>query len=383
MDISEYSYVVVGSGLLGSVVAERVANHLNTPVLVIEKRDHIGGNCYSATDSTTGIEYHRYGTHIFHTSNEKVWNYIRRFTNFNSYRHKVLSHHKGQLYPFPINLATINQFYRRNLKPYEVEDFLASIRQSHRNNDNFEAQVISKLGPELYEAFFRHYTIKQWQIDPRDLPASIFHRIPIRSNYDDNYFHDHWQGIPEKGYTALFENLLADKKIKVLLKTDFFQIRQALNPDACLIYSGAIDQFFNYKYGKLNWRTLRFEQETIDKKDYQGNAVINYPDPEFPYTRIHEPRHLHPEKGYQLDKTIVFREYSLADTDNNPYYPISSAASQKLLDHYRKDAAELKNVFISGRLGDYKYYDMHQTIARALEIFESGILPLMATTHVL
>jgi UDP-galactopyranose mutase len=383
MDIAEYSYVVVGSGLLGAVVAERIANQLKEPVLVIEKRAHIGGNCYSTTDRETGIEYHRYGTHIFHTSNEKVWNYIRRFTNFNSYRHKVLSHHKGQTYPFPVNLATINQFYCRSLKPYEVEDFLASVRQPQPQPvaDNFEAQVIAQLGPELYEAFFRHYTIKQWQLDPRDLPAAVFHRIPIRSSYDDNYFHDHWQGIPEKGYTSLFESLLADKKIRVLLNTDFFELRQRLKPSACLIYSGAIDQFFDYRYGKLSWRTLRFEQETIDTMDYQGNSVINYPDPEFPYTRVHEPRHLHPEKDYPRNKTIIFREYSLADQGDNPYYPIATAANQGLLNLYRQDAAKLQRVFISGRLGDYKYYDMHQTIGRALEIFETGILPLIAAAH--
>ena len=381
MDISEYSYVVVGSGLLGAVVAERIANHIKEPVLVIEKRDHIGGNCYSTTDRETGIEYHRYGTHIFHTSNEKVWNYIRRFTSFNGYRHKVLSNHKGQIYPFPINLATINQFFGLSLKPYEVEGFLASVRQPQPSTDNFEAQVIAQLGPDLYEAFFRHYTIKQWQLDPRDLPAAIFHRIPIRSSYDDNYFHDHWQGIPEKGYTSLFESLLADKRIKVLLNTDFFELRQFLKPDACLVYSGAIDQFFDYRYGKLSWRTLRFEQETIETTDYQGNSVINYPDPEFPYTRIHEPRHLHPEKDYPRNKTIIFREYSLADQGNNPYYPIDSAANQRLLNRYQADAARLRHVFISGRLGDYKYYDMHQTIARALEIFETGILPLKTTTH--
>jgi UDP-galactopyranose mutase len=376
MDIAEYSYVVVGSGLLGAVVAERIASHLKEPVLVIEKRDHIGGNCYSTTDRETGIDYHRYGTHIFHTSNEKVWNYIRKFTNFNSYRHKVLSHHKGQTYPFPVNLTTINQFFGLDLKPFEVDDFLATIRRPQPAADNFEAQAIAQLGPELYEAFFRHYTIKQWQLDPLDLPAAIYRRIPIRSNYDDNYFHDDWQGIPEKGYTSLFGNLLADKRISVLLNTDFFSIRQQLKPGACLIYSGAIDQFFDYKYGKLSWRTLRFEQETLDTMDYQGNSVINYPDPEFPYTRIHEPRHLHPEKDYSRDKTIIFREYSLADHGSNPYYPISSAANQRLVDLYQQDAARLRNVFISGRLGDYKYYDMHQTIARALEIFETGILPL-------
>jgi UDP-galactopyranose mutase len=382
MDISEYSYIVVGSGLLGAVTAERIANHLDQPVLVIEKRDHIGGNCYSATDPATGIEYHRYGTHIFHTSNEKVWNYIRRFITFNTYRHKVLSSFKDRIYPFPINLATINQFYNRNLKPYEVEAFMDSLREPVAGMPaNFEEQAIALLGRELYEAFFKYYTLKQWQADPRHLPPTIFNRLPFRTSYDDNYFFDRWQGIPEKGYTHLFERLLANRKIRVLLNTDFFSIRHLLKKDACLVYSGAIDRFFDYKHGRLTWRTLRFEQEIIDKEDYQGNAVINFPEAEIPYTRIHEPRHLHPEKDYPKDKTIIFREYSLADRGENPYYPIASQENQRLLALYRQEAARLKNVFISGRLGDYKYYDMHQTIDRALEIFETGILPLTSTIH--
>jgi UDP-galactopyranose mutase len=382
MDITEYSYVIVGSGLLGAVTAERIANQLNQPVLVLEKRGHIGGNCYSATDGATGIEYHQYGTHIFHTSNEKVWNYIRRFTTFNTYRHKVLSCYKGSFYPFPINLATINQFFNRRLTPREAEQFMASLRiPAAGTPQNFEEQAISLLGLELYEAFFRNYTLKQWQVDPRQLPPAIFNRLPFRTNYDDNYFFDRWQGIPEKGYTDLFERLLANKKIRVLLNTDFFELRHRLKKDACLIYSGPIDRFFDYKYGKLNWRTLRFEQETIGQKDYQGNSVINFPETEIPYTRIHEPRHLHPEKEYPGDKTIVFREFSLPDTGDNPYYPISSEENQRLLHLYKKEAAQLENVFISGRLGDYKYYDMHQTIDRALEIFETRILPLTPSVH--
>ena len=381
MDLTDYSYIVVGSGLLGSVIAERIATQLDQPVLVIEKRPHIGGNCYSATDPATGIEYHQYGTHIFHTSNKKVWNYIKQFTTFNTYRHKVLTSHNGHVYPFPINLATINQFYHNDLNPCEVEDFMATVRINIPDPQNFEEQALSKLGRPLYEAFFKHYTIKQWQTDPRSLPASIFNRIPFRTDYDDNYFFDRWQGIPEKGYTDLFERLLADKKIKVLPNTDYFDLRQRLNKDACLVYSGPIDRFFDYKYGKLSWRTLRFEQQTLDQPDYQGNSVINFPDPADPYTRIHEPRHLHPEKHYQTEKTIIFREYSLSDQGDNPYYPIANESNNQLLAKYREEAAGLKNVFISGRLGDYKYYDMHQTIGRALEIFELGILPLTLETH--
>ncbi len=384
MDITDYSYVVVGSGLLGAVVAERIASQLDQPVLVIEKRDHIGGNCYSAVDPATGIEYHRYGTHIFHTSNEKVWNYIRRYTTFNSYRHKVLSCYNDRLYQFPINLETINRFYNVNLKPYEVDAFMDTVRKGGAGEpSNFEEQAIARLGRDLYEAFFKYYTVKQWQADPRDLPASIFNRLPFRKNYDDNYFFDRWQGIPEKGYTDLFQRLFADKKIRVMLNTDYFDLRHRLKKDACLIYSGPIDRLFDYKYGRLSWRTLRFEQEVVDKEDYQGNAVINYPGPDIPYTRIHEPRHLHPEKAYRKDKTIIFREYSLADKGDEPYYPIPSESNQRLLALYQQEARMLKNIFISGRLGDYKYYDMHQTIDKALEIFETGVLPLTRTIHAL
>jgi UDP-galactopyranose mutase len=382
MEWKDYSYVVVGSGFSGAVIAERIASQLGQPVLVVEKRDHIGGNCYSEVDSATGIECHRYGTHIFHTSNERVWNYIRRFTSLNTYRHQVLSCHKGHNYRFPINLETINQFYRVNLRPYEVDDFMDTIRdKSIRCPANFEEQALALLGRGLYEAFFRSYTIKQWQADPRQLPASIFNRIPVRKNYDESYFSDTWQGIPEAGYTVLFSNLLADTKIRVLLHTDYFALKDRLDPDACVIYSGPIDRLFGYKYGKLSWRTLRFEKETIDTDDFQGNAVINFPDPDIPYTRIHEPRHLHPERQYQTKKTIIFREYSLADEGDEPYYPIPSAENQRLLALYRREAARQTNLFITGRLGDYKYYDMHQTIDRALDIFETGILPLNSLTH--
>jgi UDP-galactopyranose mutase len=374
--------VVVGSGLLGSVIAERITSQLGQPVLVIEKRGHIGGNCYSETDQTTGIEYHTYGTHIFHTSNAKVWDYIRQFTTFNSYRHQVLSSHEGRIYQFPINLETINQFFHVNLKPFEVETFMATVRDSSITDpSNFEEQAISQLGRQLYEAFFKYYTLKHWQIDPRELPASIFNRLPIRKNYIENYFFDQWQGIPENGYTHLFQRLLSDKKIRVLLDTDYFMMRDQLNKDACLIYSGPIDRFFDYKYGRLNWRTLRFEKEIIPTEDYQGNSVINFPGADIPYTRIHEPRHLHPERVYDTEKTVIFREYSLADNGEAPYYPIASRENQHLLTQYKQEASLLKNIFISGRLGDYKYYDMDQTIKRALEIFEDEILPATSARH--
>jgi UDP-galactopyranose mutase len=376
MDISDYSFVVVGSGLLGAVIAERIGNHLDKPVLVIEKRDHIGGNCYSETEATTQIEYHKYGTHIFHTSNEKVWKYVNQFTTFNAYRHQVLTSYLNKIYQLPINLETINSFFNVNLKPYEVDRFmLARTTSTAHEPRNFEEKAISLLGKELYEAFIKGYTLKQWQMDPSKLPASIFNRLPFRKNYDENYFFDKWQGIPTDGYTAMFERMLSNKNIKLLLNTDFFEIRDQLKKDACLVYSGPIDRFFDYKYGKLSWRTLRFEKEVIDVEDYQGTSVINFPEIDIPYTRIHEPKHLHPERNYTKEKTIIFKEFSLKDNGSDPFYPILSDDNIKIYDRYKGEASQLKNVFISGRLGDYKYYDMHQTIARALEIFETGILP--------
>jgi UDP-galactopyranose mutase len=345
-------------------------------VLVIEKRNHIGGNCYSETDASTQIEYHKYGTHIFHTSNEKVWKYVNQFTTFNAYRHQVLAYYRNKIYQLPINLETINSFFNVNLKPYEVDKFMLE-RTTFLTHEpgNFEEKAISLLGKELYEAFIKGYTIKQWQIDPSQLPASIFNRLPFRKNYDENYFFDKWQGIPKDGYTAMFERMLSNKNIRLLLNTDFFDIRDQLNKDACLVYSGPIDRFFDYKFGKLSWRTLHFEKEVVDVEDYQGNSVINFPEIDIPYTRIHEPKHLHPERNYTGEKTVIFKEYSLKDDGTNPFYPILSDDNIKMYDQYKVEASQLENVFISGRLGDYKYYDMHETIARALEIFETGILP--------
>ncbi len=382
MKLSEYPYVIVGSGFLGSVLAERIATVMDQPVLVIEKRDHIGGNCYSEIDPETGIESHKYGTHIFHTSNKKVWDYINQFTSFNGYRHQVLASHKEKIYQLPINLETINSFFGVNLRPYEVDDFLAAKRKSSSTTPgNFQEKAIALLGEELYETFIRGYTIKQWQIDPTELPETVFNRLPFRKSYDENYFYDTWQGIPIDGYHNIFKKLLSNINITTLLNTDYFAIKEELNPAATLIYSGPIDRFFDYKYGKLNWRTLRFEKEIIAVEDYQGNSVINYPELSVPYTRIHEPRHLHPERNYSSNKTIIFKEYSSADNGDNPYYPIPTAENNSLYKLYKDEADQLKNVFISGRLGDYKYYDMHQTVDKALEIFEHSILPAFNLTN--
>ncbi|XDD52786.1 UDP-galactopyranose mutase [Leptospira sp. WS4.C2] len=379
MDYSKYSVIIVGSGFFGSVIAERVASVLNKEVLVIEKRNHIGGNCYSEIDPSTGIEFHTYGTHIFHTSNQKVWDYIQKFTEFNNYYHQVLTTFKNKVYQMPINLETINQYYGLNLKPFEVESFLEKEKAKEKTEQpprNFEEKAISLIGRPLYEAFIKGYTKKQWNKDPKELPEFILNRLPIRKNYNESYYYSRWQGIPKDGYGKIFERMLANPKITTLLNTNFFEIRDQIPKNTILIYSGPIDQYFDYKFGKLEYRTLRFEKQTYPYEDFQGTSVMNYAEEEVPYTRIHEPRHLHPERTYG-NTTLTIKEFSSLDDGSNPYYPINDQKNTDLVKVYRKEAENLKNVYISGRLGDYKYFDMHETIDAALTLFENQISPLI------
>lgn len=379
MDYSKYSAVIVGSGFFGSVIAERIANNLKKPVLILEKRNHIGGNCYSEIDPETGIEFHTYGTHIFHTSNEKVWNYILKFTEFNNYFHQVLTTFKGKVFQMPINLETINQFYNVNLKPFEVDDFLAKEKAKdviEHPPKNFEEKAISLIGRPLYEAFIRGYTMKQWNKDPKELPEFILNRLPIRKNYNESYYFSKWQGIPKDGYGKIFEKMLSNPLITTKLNTNYFDIKDKLPNSVPLVYSGPIDQYFDYKFGKLEYRTLRFESEIHPYEDYQGTSVMNYAEASVPYTRIHEPRHLHPEREYGK-KTLTIKEYSALDDGSNPYYPINDEKNSSLVKKYREEASQLENVFISGRLGDYKYFDMHETIAAALSLYEEKLTPLL------
>lgn len=373
--MNDYKYIIIGAGFLGATVAERIANVLNEEVLILEKRNHLGGNCHSQCDPKSGIEYHTYGTHIFHTSNPEVWEYINKFTTFNSYRHQVLTTYNGKVYQMPINLETINSFYNINLKPYEVEEFLnKEIKKANiRNPDNFETMGISLIGKPLYEAFIQGYTKKQWGKDPKSLPASIIKRLPFKKNYDESYYRSFWQGIPFNGYGAIFKKMLSNPKIKVNLNTDFFKIRDKINHKSTIIYSGPIDQLFNYCFGKLEWRSLRFEHKYIDVDDYQGTSVMNYAEESIPYTRIHEWKHLHPEREeiYRKNITLITKEYSIKDNGEDPYYPIGGDKNREILAKYNNEAKKLKNFIIGGRLGEYKYHDMHQTIAKGLEIFNS------------
>ncbi|MCB1144234.1 MAG: UDP-galactopyranose mutase [Leptospiraceae bacterium] len=371
-----YRYIIVGSGFFGAVLAERIANELNQDVLVLEKRNHTGGNCHSEIEPETGIEFHTYGTHIFHTSNEKVWKYINRFTEFNSYFHQVLTTYKGRVYQMPINLETINQFYGLNLKPFEVEEFLKKEigKENYPNPKNFEEKAISLIGRPLYEAFIRGYTMKQWNKDPRELPEFILNRLPIRSNYNESYYYSRYQGIPIDGYAKIFDRILSNPKIHIRLNTDYFAVKDQIPKDSTLVYSGPIDQFFEYKFGRLDYRTIDFEKEIVPYEDYQGTSVMNYAEETVPYTRIHEPKHLHPERVIQKKKSMIIREFSRLDDGTNPYYPINDEKNTQMVKLYREEASKLKNVYISGRLGDYKYYDMHQTIEAALNLFEEKFL---------
>jgi len=366
-------FLIVGSGFYGSVLAERIASILKKKVLVIDKRDHIGGNCYSELDKTTSIEYHKYGTHIFHTSNKKVWDYIKQFTRFNNYKHQVLTNHRNKIYQMPINLETINSFFNKNLNPEGAKNFLAHLTNIKKNwkPENFEEKAISQIGEKLYKAFIKNYTTKQWGVNPKKLPASIFNRLPIRFSYNEDYFNNSdFQGIPLDGYTQIFKNLLDSKKITTLLNSDYFKIKEKINVKYSTIYTGPIDQYFNYRLGILDWRSVKFKKTVFNYDDYQGNSVINYPDLKFKYTRIHEPKHLHTERKYLANKTLVIKEYSYQD-HKNPYYPINNDDNKKLIAAYKELAKKEKKVLFGGRLADYAYYDMDMTISASLVKFES------------
>lgn len=371
-EATEFDALVVGAGLWGCVVARELAEAGNR-VLVLEARSLPGGNARSQIDPKTGIECHCYGAHIFHTSDERVWDYINRFISFTDYRHRVLTEHDGKVYFMPLGLALINAFYGTNLKPAEVPGFIAGeVAKAGLTGEprNLEEQAISLIGRPLYEAFIKGYTQKQWNADPKDLPSFIIRRLPVRANYDIGYFNDPHQGVPRVGYFTLFSRLLDHPAITVRYNTDYLALRETFPADLPVFYSGPLDAYFNYRHGALPWRGLRFEWETKPVRDWQGCTVMNYADASVPYTRIHEFKHFHPEREavHQSEQTIICREFpadwKLGDI---PYYPVNTAASAELLAKYQADAAACPNVVFGGRLGEYRYYDMDKVIARALD----------------
>lgn len=376
---SDYKLVVVGAGFFGATIARRVAVDLKLPVLVIERRDHIGGNAHSDVDDETGVEIHRYGSHLFHTSNQAVWDFLREFTDFNNYRHRVFTKHASHVYTMPINLMTINNFFGVDLTPAEARELVErqAAAEEISQPQNLEEKAISLIGRPLYEAFVRHYTAKQWEVDPTQLPADIITRLPVRFNFNDFYFQDAYEGLPRIGYGGLFQKILSNERIKVVLDCDYFEAKGELRPDVPVVYTGPIDRYFDYRFGELGWRTLDFEIERLDIDDFQGAAVVNYPDPDVRFTRIHEFKHLHPERRHE-PKTVIMREYSrFARKSDEPYYPIGRDEDKRRYDRYRKLTALETNVIFGGRLGTYRYLDMHQAIAAALRAYEAKIVPLL------
>jgi UDP-galactopyranose mutase len=373
--------VVVGSGFFGLTVAERVASQLDKRVLVLERRDHIGGNAYSAPEPETGIEVHVYGAHLFHTSNERVWQYVNRFTEFTNYQHRVFTIYQDKTYSLPINLGTICQYFGKSFSPDQARTLVheQAGELDTAEATNLEEKAISLIGRPLYEAFIRGYTKKQWQTDPTELPAAVIARLPVRYTFDNRYFNDTYEGLPVDGYTAWLERMAAHPNIEVRLSTDYFDVRGELPKDVPTVFTGPIDKYFGYEAGELGWRTLDFEQEVLPIGDFQGTSVMNYADEDVPYTRIHEFRHFHPERKYPDDKTVVVREYSrFAESGDEPYYPINTPEDRARLERYRQLAkieAASRRVLFGGRLGTYKYLDMHMAIGSALTMFDNRIRP--------
>ena len=384
-DAGDVDLFVVGSGFFGLTVAERVASELGLRVLVVERRSHLGGNAYSEPEPQTGIEIHRYGAHLFHTSNKRVWDYVRKFTDFTGYQHRVFAMHAGQAYQFPMGLGLVSQFFGRYFSPDQARALIAEQAAEIDTADaqNLEEKAISLIGRPLYEAFVKGYTAKQWQTDPKELPASTISRLPVRYTFDNRYFNDTYEGLPVDGYTAWLQNMAADERIDVRLNTDWFDVRDELrsaNPNAPVVYTGPLDRYFDYTDGRLGWRTLDFELEVLDDcGDFQGTPVMNYNDPDVPFTRIHEFRHFHPERDYPADKTVIMREYSrFAADDDEPYYPINTEQDRAVLAAYRARAraeTAAAGVLFGGRLGTYQYLDMHMAIASALNMYDNVLAP--------
>jgi UDP-galactopyranose mutase len=356
------NFAIIGAGFTGAVLAHELAK-VGHKIEVFESRGHIAGNCYSERDEITGVMIHKYGPHIFHTDNEEVWNYVNQFSEFMPYVNRVKTTSQGRVFSLPINLHTINQYFNKTLSPIEAQTFIQSIADNSIDEpQSFEGQAMNFVGQDLYEAFFKGYTIKQWGCSPTELPASILKRLPVRFNYDDNYFNHKYQGMPKEGYTPIFEALLNHENITVKLNT-FFNSEQVENFDH-VFYSGPIDTWFNHEEGRLGYRTLDFVREDHEG-DYQGCAVMNYGDQEVPYTRISEHKYFAPWEAHE--KTVIFKEYSRACEEKDiPYYPIRLVSEKAMLNIYIKKAQAQTRVSFLGRLGTYRYLDMDVTIAEAL-----------------
>lgn len=359
----KYDYLIVGAGLFGATFAYQ-AKKMNKKCLVIDKRHHVGGNIYC--EKIEDINVHKYGAHIFHTNNKKIWDYVNQLVPFNRYTNSPIANYKGEVYNLPFNMNTFYQLWKVT-KPSEAKKIIEKQRKSLNTEQpkNLEEQAISLVGTDIYEKLIKGYTEKQWGRKATDLPPFIIKRLPVRFTYDNNYFNDRYQGIPEGGYNVIIDKMLED--IDIELGVDYFSKKDAFDKMASkIVYTGMIDEFYEYQFGKLEYRSLRFENEIHDTNNFQGNAVVNYTDADTPYTRIIE--HKHFEFGQQ-EKTVITKEYpSEWKIGDEPYYPINDEANNKLFNQYKDLANKEKNVIFGGRLADYKYYDMHDVIQRALEI---------------
>lgn len=357
----KYNYLIIGAGLYGSIFAYEM-NKKGKKCLVIDKRNHIGGNIYC--ENIEGINVHKYGAHIFHTSNKEVWEYINNFCEFNNYINSPIANYKGEIYNLPFNMNTFNKLWGV-VTPKEAKAKIEEQKKEFSITEpkNLEEQAISLIGKDIYEKLIKGYTEKQWGRKATELPAFIIKRLPVRFTYDNNYFNDRYQGIPIGGYTKIIEKML--EGIEVKLNTNFFDNREYFeNIAEKIVFTGMIDEFYNYKFGKLEYRSLRFETETLDEENYQGNAVVNYTEREIPYTRIIE--HKHFEFGKQ-EKTVITKEYpSEWKEGDEPYYSVNDERNTKLYEKYKELAEKEKNVIFGGRLGEYKYYDMDKVIEKVL-----------------
>ncbi|WP_434695064.1 UDP-galactopyranose mutase [Pseudomonas sp. Z1-14] len=368
-----YDYLIVGAGFAGSVLAERLAEGLGKRVLLVDRRDHIGGNAYDHLDEA-GVLVHRYGPHIFHTNAQRIVDYLSRFTEWRPYEHRVLAQVDEHRVPIPINLTTLNTLFGLSMDEAQAEAFLAQRAEPVESIRTSEDVVINQIGRELYEKFFRGYTRKQWGLDPSQLDKSVTSRVPTRTNTDDRYFTDEFQMMPLHGYTRMFERMLAHPNIDILLATDFKEVRQRI-PYRELVYCGPIDEYFDYCFGHLPYRSLRFQHETLDAPQFQPVAVVNYPDERVPYTRITEYKHL---TGQEHPRTSISYEFPCADGD--PYYPVPRPENAELYKRYKALADETPGVTFLGRLGTYKYYNMDQVVGQALALYQriaegEGVVP--------
>lgn len=376
--LSNYDLIVVGSGLFGLTVAVLAATK-RYRVLVVERRNHPGGNIWSEWDGETGIEVHRYGPHIFHNSNARIQDFVNRFTELNSYRHHVWASTQSELYSLPVTLATMSQLWGRHLSPQEAMQVIQSETADYSDGNSFEEKALASIGPTLYERFFLGYTKKQWQTDPKELPGEVFSRLPIRFNFDTRYFSDRWEGVPVDGYNLWVERMLETQGVDLLLDTDFREIAQNIPNEIPIVYSGPIDELFCFEFGRLGWRTLSFNFERHEVTDFQGASQVNFTDESVPWTRIVEYQHFHPEIRRTNEKsTIISREFSREALEGDePYYPMRRADDLSALRKYQVKADKTQNLILGGRLGSYKYMDMNATIGSAMKTFEKKLEPFL------